>query len=60
MKTYGKKYKQGFIIEAWENPKSFWVKSKKIERRKAKEEAAAEIAGQAKSDTQQSNSGRLP
>jgi len=43
MKTYGKKYKHGFIIENWENPKKRWVKSKKIERRKAKEETSSEI-----------------
>lgn len=42
MKTYGKKYKQGFIIEAWENPKKVWVKSKKSERQKAKKETEIE------------------
>ena len=40
MKAYGKKYKQGFIVEWWENPKNprHGVKSKKRARQDAKEE----------------------
>jgi hypothetical protein len=42
MKTYGKKYKRGLIIENYEDPKKE-VKSKKRERQKAKKEIVKEV-----------------
>ena len=42
MRAYGKKYKQGFIIEAWENSKNHWVKTKKRERQQAKQQIKRE------------------
>jgi hypothetical protein len=42
MKTYGRKYKYGFIIEPWENPKTLGV-VKKRERQEAKQFIKNEI-----------------
>jgi hypothetical protein len=46
MKTYGKKYKQGFITEAWENPKNprHGVKSKKRARQDATSNIDTELS----------------